>query len=580
MEIKKYSEEKNIQILIVLLKKYGVRKIIASPGATNVCFVGSVQSDPFFEIYSCADERSAAYMACGLAEESGEPVALSCTGATSSRNYLPALTEAFFRKLPVLAITSSQPNAKIGHLSPQLTDRSSPPPDTVNLSVQLPVVKDDEDEWECTVKVNRALLELRHRGGGPVHINLPTRYSRDFGVEELPDVRMIERIVPAGTFPELRGRVAVFAGSHSKMSSALTAAIDAFCAANNAVVFCDHTSGYKGKYRVLWSLATSQKKGFEESRPDVLIHIGEISGAYMGVTGTQVWRVSEDGELRDTFRKLRYVFEMPEETFFAHYATTGTQNNADSYLRSCREILERLRGKIPHDVLPFSNILAASRLAAFLPENSVLHLGILNSLRSWNMFEIPNSVDAYSNVGGFGIDGCVSSLIGASFANRKKLFFGVVGDLAFFYDMNSIGNRHVGNNLRLLLVNNGKGTEFRNFNHPCAAFGEAADEYMAAARHYGNKSPSLMRGYAESLGFEYLHAETVAEFEAAREHFLTPEMTERPMLFEIFTNDADESAALKMMMSIEVGAETVARNLAKKLLGDSGVKFAKKLLGR
>ena len=225
-------------------------------------------------------------MACGLAEESGEPVALSCTGATASRNYLPALTEAHYRKLPVLAITSTQPIGRTGHHSPQFIDRSSPPPDTVNLSVQLPVVKDDEDEWECTVKVNRALLELRHRGGGPVHINLPTRYSRDFGVEKLPDVRMIERIVPAGTFPELSGRVAVFVGSHSKMSSTLTAAIDAFCAANDAVVFCDHTSGYKGKYRVLWSLATSQKKGFEESRPDVLIHIGEISGAYMGVTGT------------------------------------------------------------------------------------------------------------------------------------------------------------------------------------------------------------------------------------------------------------------------------------------------------
>ena len=49
-----------------------------------------------------------------------------------------------------------------------------------------------------------------------------------------------------------------------------------------------------------------------------------------------------------------------------------------------------------------------------LPENSVLHLGILNSLRSWNFFEVPTSVSAYSNVGGFGIDGGVSSLIGAS----------------------------------------------------------------------------------------------------------------------------------------------------------------------
>ena len=61
------------------------------------------------------DERSAAYIACGMAEESGEPVVLSCTGATASRNYMPGLTEAFYRKLPVLAITSSQDISKIGH---------------------------------------------------------------------------------------------------------------------------------------------------------------------------------------------------------------------------------------------------------------------------------------------------------------------------------------------------------------------------------------------------------------------------------------------------------------------------------
>ena len=82
-----YTTEKNIQILITLLKAHGIKRIVASPGATNITFVASVQQDPYFEIYSCVDERSAAYMACGMAPESGEPVVLSCTGATASRNF-------------------------------------------------------------------------------------------------------------------------------------------------------------------------------------------------------------------------------------------------------------------------------------------------------------------------------------------------------------------------------------------------------------------------------------------------------------------------------------------------------------
>ena len=119
-----YTNERQILILIALLKANGIRKIVASPGATNVTFIGSVQQDSFFKIYSCVDERSAAYMACGLAAECGEPVVLTCTGATSSRNYLPGLTEAYYKHLPILAVTSSQLTERVGHLIAQVIDRS------------------------------------------------------------------------------------------------------------------------------------------------------------------------------------------------------------------------------------------------------------------------------------------------------------------------------------------------------------------------------------------------------------------------------------------------------------------------
>ena len=158
-----YTDERNVQILIALLKKHGIKHIVASPGSTNVTFVGSVQQDSFFEIYSCVDERSAAYMACGLAAEIMQPVVLSCTGATASRNYFPALTEAYYRKLPVLAVTSTQEESKIGQLIPQVIDRSIQPADTVKMSVHLQTVKDDDDQWNVMLKANMAILELNHR---------------------------------------------------------------------------------------------------------------------------------------------------------------------------------------------------------------------------------------------------------------------------------------------------------------------------------------------------------------------------------------------------------------------------------
>ena len=90
-----YTDEANIQILVALMKHHGLCRGVVSPGTTNITFVACLQRDPYFTLYSSVDERSAAYMACGIAAETGEPVFLSCTGATASRNYLPGLTEAY-----------------------------------------------------------------------------------------------------------------------------------------------------------------------------------------------------------------------------------------------------------------------------------------------------------------------------------------------------------------------------------------------------------------------------------------------------------------------------------------------------
>ena len=130
-----YSSEKNVQILIALMKKHNIKKIVISPGSANASFVASVQNDDYFELYSCVDERSAAYMACGMAEEAEEPVAICCTGATASRNYLPGLTEAFYRKLPVLAITATRRTSLIGHNVDQVIDRSNIQNDVAKISV-------------------------------------------------------------------------------------------------------------------------------------------------------------------------------------------------------------------------------------------------------------------------------------------------------------------------------------------------------------------------------------------------------------------------------------------------------------
>lgn len=573
-----YTNEKNIQILIALLKAHGIKKVIASPGATNLTFVASIMYDQWFELYSCVDERSAAYMACGLAAESGEAVCLSCTGATASRNYIPGLTEAYYRKLPVLALTASQPVGRIGQNVPQMVDRTQPLNDIVTYSCTLPFVHTAEDRWDCELKVNAAILALKRRGGGPAHINMQQNYSRDFSCTELPNVRVIRRFAYTDELPALpHGKICVWVGNHKKMDAALTQAIDDFCGAYNAAVFVDHTSGYYGAYRLNYSLAACQLRAAKET-PDLMVYIGDVSGAYYG-GAKQVWRVHPDGEFRDVFRTLSTVFEMDETYFFRRYAEcAGAVQKETSYRDELCAQTERIRLMIPD--VPFSNLWCAKETAARIPGGACVHLGILNSLRCWNFFEFAQGVEGYSNTGGFGIDGGLSSCIGACLASPERLHFLVIGDLAFFYDMNVLGNRHVLRNLRVLLVNNGRGTEFRNFDHPGAAFGSDADAFIAAAGHFGNQSRALVKHYANDLGCEYLSAANKEEYRAGLERFLCRELTERPMVFEVFTDWADESSALETVKNLDTDAVGSAKLAAKKILGDKGVRTVKKLLGR
>lgn len=553
-----YTNARNVQIVIALMKAHGVKKVVASPGATDMAIVASLQQDPYFEMYSSIDERSAAYMACGMAAESGEPVAITCTGATSSRNYMPGLTEAYYRQLPILAITCSRSNANIGHYVDQVTDRTQLPSDVVMESVQAQSIHCPEDEWDVMVKVNKAMIGLTRNGGGPTHINLVTASSSNFAVKEIAPVRKISLYLKEDKFPEVpQGKVGIFVGAHEKWSDELTAAVDNFCEVYNAMVICDPTSNYKGKYRILMPLLCEQAKekvGGEQL--DLMIQIGFVS-SMLFKKAKVMWRVAKDGVVRDTFRKTNSIFQMSELDFFTKMVE-GKDKKENTVYSEYKERYDSLLHSLPE--LPFSNIWVAQQLSGQLPENSVLHLGIRNSLRSWGYFDIPNSVLSYCNTGGFGIDGGISSLIGASIVNQQSLFFGVFGDLLFFYDMNSLGNRDIKSNLRIIVINNGLGQEFKNVSFPGSLLlGEDIDKFTAAKGHFACQSKTLVKDYAENLGFEYLTASNKEEFAKVYKRFITKELTERPMLFEIFTNTKDETEAHHLTTSIELKSKVIRK---------------------
>lgn len=575
------TDERNTQILIQVLKANGIKKVVASPGTTNACFVSSLQNDPFFEIYSAPEERSGAYMACGMAGETGEPIVLSCTGATASRNYMPALTEAYYRKLPVLAVTSSRRNAYIGHNCDQVTDRTILPNDVAKVSVQMPVVLDEISEWNCIINANKAVLELFHKGGGPVHINLETTYSRK-KVDSIQPVRIISRYLEHDMLPQIYAkRTCVFVGAHTVMKQELQDAITTFCKKYNGIVLCDHTSNYKGKYRTFCNIVAGQYYWKSVIKTvDLMVHIGDISSSDYNIQASEVWRVNPDGEIRDTFRKLNCVFEMDELVFFNCYNHAKKDDSTSEFLDLYRQEEKNLFAKLPE--LPFSNIWAASVTAKKLPDNSVLHLGIRNSLRSWNFFDTKDTVTGFSNTGGFGIDGSLSTVIGAALCNPNKMYYCVLGDLAFFYDMNALGNRHVPSNVRIIIVNNGLGFEMKfPTSWGCSianSLGVSEDNYVCAAGHYSH--PNLVQSYVSGLGFEYIRVQSKDEYLNALDKLICTQPTHSPLIIEMIVSAEDEDIALNLIGSIMVDESNVAKAAIKKAIGKKGINTIRKMIGR
>lgn len=546
----RYTDERNCQIAIYLLKAHGINKVVVSPGMTNVCLISSIQSDDFFHLISAPDERSAAYIACGIAQNSGESVVLSCTGATASRNYYPGLTEAYYSKLPLLVITSSRRSDRIGHNFDQVTDRTCLPKDIAKLSVVAPYVRDWEDEWACEIAINKAILELTHHGDGPVHINLETMYSPNRNVLELPPARMINRYILSNAMPKLiSGEIAIVVGQHLAWTDECIQEVDEFCEKYDAAVFCDQISNYHGKYKIFPNIVALQnKKNYACRNVNLIISVGNVSSSDYRIETKDVWRVNPDGEIRDTFWKLTKVFEMEEIDFFRFYNSMKMEEAGGEFYKRCKSEEEDLLRRIPD--LPFSNVWIAQQTSYRLPRNSIIHLGIRNSLRSWNYFRTDKSVMCYSNTGGFGIDGSLSTALGNSLST-DKLCYCVLGDLAFFYDMNALGNRHINNKIRILLINNGTGMEMQ-FSSCLASVVEAdKDTYIAASGHYGSQSYDLVRHYAEDLGFIYLTANNKTEYIEGLKVFLSSERIEKPIIFETFVMKEDEDLAYQLMREVD-----------------------------
>lgn len=551
-----YANNKLIQQIIYLLKANNIRNIVVSPGSRHFPLSHSLENDNYFKLYSVVDERSAAFFALGLIQESGEPAAICCSSGTSVANYGSAVAEAFYQKLPLLLLTADRIPQLLNQKEDQMMKQDNLFHEFIKYHGQLPIINSDTDEWYANRIINEALIELYHTGPGPVQLNYPIFEHRTdpFQVEQLPVVRKItlhkadeDEKIWSELKQKIKGkRILILWGQSVLLSTKLKLALDQFCEENNTVILTDRISNCihpNAVTKAFVALKAMTIKEQEDLVPDFVISLGgnivfnaEIK-YYLKKYGEKIedWQVGTDNKICDAFQKLTEIFEMNEYSFFERMLTGKSGSAGKSYFNSWNDIAKT----ISEPEVGYSQLNAIGKLISSLPQNSVLHLSNSNAIRMGHLFEIDESVKCFCNRGMNGIDGCMSTSVGYAAATNKPVFL-VIGDLTFFYDMNALWNRHLSKNIRILLVNNQGGAvmhlPFSN------------DMGPVLTKHTSAGHVTSAKGWVESIGVTYLSATNQSELDKGIE-FLADMKHEGPVLLEVFTLKDDDAAVYKKYMA-------------------------------
>lgn len=543
-----YSEKRNVLQLVALLKAHGITHIVLPPGSRNSPLIHSFATDGDFTCYSVVDERSAGFFALGVILATGKPAVVCCTSGTAALNLGPAVAEAFYQELPLLAITADRPEAWIGQMDGQTIPQVNLFGKMTRKSVQLPEIKNSEEEWYCNRLINEAILSLSGRAKGPAHINIPLGEPL-FGFNEptLPAVRVIRRsdsmrdATLQGEHPH--GYAGRFASFSKRMiivgqlppNHGLDESLERLRTQSGVVIITEQLSNSSIEATssfdtLLYCLSEEQRKEFT---PELVITVGGhivskrlkqwIRTAYI----REHWHVSPAGEVVDTFQRVTDIIECDHKIFLDHLA--GASSNASS--QTFRQRWEEACASIDEPKASFSDLFAVGQLMDALPNGVSLHLANSNSVRLAQMFKIRKDVEIFCNRGTNGIEGSLSTAVGYS-AATNRLSFMLIGDLSFFYDMNALWNRHLNSNLRILMNNNAGGEIFGTL--PGLNKSEVLHSYIAAAHKTEAKA------WAEQQGFIYLSARNEEELLPHMELFTAPK-SDKPILLEVFSS-MDENA--------------------------------------
>ena len=524
-----------IAALVDEFYQLGVRHAVFSPGSRSTTMAMLFKEHEGFETYMNIDERSASFMALGIAKAHKEPTVLVCTSGSAVAHYLPAILEAQYTGIPLIVLSADRPHTLLHVGAPQTVDQHKIFGTAVNYFEELAVPQESHYYTYPRQVARKSYMKAMDTKKGPVHINVPLfeplvpelsrnhfeagrssfkvvkpNYGSVFDCRHENDLTHINNAVDIahgndGT-KEINDlfkryeRILILAGPQIDIDEAET--IRSFGAALQAPILADPLSNVRGcgTSKVVISTYDALLAGqalWNELKPDCVIQFGQIVVSKRVQQMIASWTDVEYIEVNPTMDSMNptgktTIHMQASIDVFIHLY--GKNNNSDKYLNIWRRLDQAGKKQLstaidePHCFEGRT----IRELQKQIPEDGQIFVANSMTIRDFDYFWFSGESKAvlYGNRGVNGIDGTISTALGLA-ANGRPTYL-VTGDLSLFHDLNGLAVAKTHNlNLTIILHNNDGGGIFeylpqKGTKHFDYLFSTSQGlDYSGAARLYG-----------------------------------------------------------------------------------------------
>lgn len=545
----------NPTTLSAICAAHDVRHFIISPGSRSAPLTIALARHANISVRMVVDERAAGFIALGMAQQLRQPVGLVCTSGTAALNFAPAIAEAFYQRIPLLIFTADRPPEWIDQQDGQTLHQQNLYAPHSRGEFELPVdVSHPDARWHAERILSEAILRTRTPVPGPVHVNVPLREplypkpGRHIEPAPLPAVirhSPVQKIVTPAEMDSLRKlwqsaqKKLVVAGLYPP-DEKLAAALGALAADPTVAVVADIAANVPPD-AVTAPHADMIFGGENVPAPDLVVSFGgpvvskSLKLFLRRHRPARHWHIDPAGQPVDTFQSLTRVIAADVAPFLQSLAEQPAPSGTFRAEWTALEHAANLALNRFLDDAAFGEFAAVRQVLAHLPAHSNLHLGNSMPVRYASYLALSRAdVRVNANRGVSGIDGCTGTAVGAAIATGAPTVL-ISGDLAFFYDHNSLWHNHLPENLRIVVLNNGGGGIFKLIDGPSTLPREVLETNFFTPHNL------TARNTAADFGLAYFSADSASALANSLPQFFAADTG--AAILEIFT-DSDVNAAV------------------------------------